>query len=64
MNRFLLTALTLLTMTGCAGYYSHFQQRDQFNEEFTFDGEPRNFELADASPDEDVGSQEMISFDQ
>lgn len=63
MNNIIITTICLVIMTGCAGYYSQHQNSSQQGE-YAFDGEDRNFNLTQVPEDEDVGSQEIISFEQ
>jgi hypothetical protein len=64
MNKIITTAMLLIVMTGCAGYYSQHKQyvTDQ-KTMYSFDGEDRNFNLSSIPDDEDIGSQEIISFE-
>lgn len=62
MNNIIITTICLVILTGCAGYYSHFRQNP--NQAYSFDGEDRNFNFSQIPDEEDVGSQEIISFDQ
>lgn len=62
MNNLIITTICLVILTGCAGYYSQFQQ-SPYQQEYTFDSENRDFDVSQVSDDEDVGSQE-ISFEQ
>lgn len=61
MNKAFLTSICLLILTGCAGFYSHFKEPADFENGYTFDGEERSFDVQES--DDDVGSQEMISFE-
>jgi hypothetical protein len=63
MNNLIITTICLVILTGCAGYYSQFKQYPN-QQEYSFDGEDRNFNLSQVPDDEDVGSQEIISFEQ
>jgi hypothetical protein len=65
MDKVIITMICSLCLTGCAGYYSHFKQSPiEYNPTYTFDGEDRTIDLSQQSDNEDVGSEEIISFDQ
>lgn len=64
MNHIFITTICLIILTGCTGMYSQFSHHPSDAAAYSFDGEQRNFSISDLPENEDVGSEELVSFEQ